>query len=75
MRGGRLLAENDPDTLLQAHKATLLEDIFLKLCRNDDFGSEDTNYSDPDLTKRSGEYRHSIGNFEGMTCVTTPTNQ
>lgn len=35
MRNGRLLAEKTPDTLLQEHKTNLLEDIVLKLCRND----------------------------------------
>lgn len=35
MRNGRLLAEKAPDMLLQEHKAHLLEDIVLKLCRND----------------------------------------
>lgn len=35
MRNGRLLAEKAPDQLLKEHKAHLLEDIVLKLCRND----------------------------------------
>lgn len=36
MRGGRLLAENDPDTLLAHYNATLLEDVVLRLCRSDE---------------------------------------
>jgi hypothetical protein len=35
MRGGRLLAENSPSALLEEHHTDLLEDIVLKLCRND----------------------------------------
>jgi len=35
MRNGRLLAEKAPDALLKEHNAQLLEDIVLKLCRND----------------------------------------
>lgn len=41
MRGGRLLAENDPTTLLTQHNAILLEEIVLKLCRNDEFPDDD----------------------------------
>lgn len=35
MRGGRLLEENDPATLLKLHHALFLEDIVLALCRSD----------------------------------------
>ncbi|ODM97298.1 ABC transporter G family member 23 [Orchesella cincta] len=35
MRNGKLLAEKSPDALLKEHKATLLEDIVLQLCRKD----------------------------------------
>jgi hypothetical protein len=35
MRGGRLLAENSPSALLEEHNTDLLEDIVLKLSRND----------------------------------------
>lgn len=39
MRGGRLLAETSPMSLINHFKIPSLEDIFLKLCLED--GSED----------------------------------
>ncbi|ODM96686.1 ABC transporter G family member 20 [Orchesella cincta] len=38
MRSGRLLAEKSPDALLQEYNTNLLEDIVLKLCKNDTMG-------------------------------------
>jgi len=35
MRNGRLLVEKAPDALLKEHNTSLLEDIVLKLCKND----------------------------------------
>jgi ABC-type multidrug transport system permease subunit len=35
MRNGRLLVEKSPEQLLQEHHAVLLEEIVLKLCKND----------------------------------------
>lgn len=39
MRSGRLLAEKSPEALLQEYNTNLLEDIVLRLCRNDTFGT------------------------------------
>ena len=35
MRSGRLLAEESPQSLLNSHNLTSLEDVFLKLCMKD----------------------------------------
>lgn len=35
MRGGRLLVEKPPSDLLEEHKANLLEEIVLKLCKKE----------------------------------------
>ena len=35
MRSGRLLAEESPQSLLESHNLTSLEDVFLKLCMKD----------------------------------------
>jgi hypothetical protein len=40
MRGGRLLAEKSPELLLREYNTNLLEDIVLKLCRNDHLGNQ-----------------------------------
>lgn len=42
MRNGRLLTEKSPDALLREHQATLLEDIVLKLCKNDNMALQNT---------------------------------
>lgn len=42
MRGGRLLTEKSPEALLNEHQATLLEDIVLKLCKNDSMVMQNT---------------------------------
>ncbi|XP_069115666.1 ABC transporter G family member 20-like isoform X2 [Argopecten irradians] len=45
MRGGRLLAEEEPNVLIQQHHINSLEAVFLKLCQNDtmdEFEDEDT---------------------------------
>ncbi|CAL8083324.1 unnamed protein product [Orchesella dallaii] len=47
MRNGRLLTEKSPDALLKEHKATLLEDIVLTLCRKDQSLIEGTVVTDP----------------------------
>lgn len=45
MRNGRILAENKPETLMQEHSCSSLEEVFLKLCRQElilnDYGDED----------------------------------
>jgi len=43
MRNGRLLAEKSPTELLEEHDIALLEDIVLKLCKNDSFGDHGEN--------------------------------
>ena len=35
MRFGRILVQDSPDTLLEAHNCTILEDVFLRLCQQD----------------------------------------
>lgn len=42
MRSGRLLAEKSPEALLQEYNTNLLEDIVLKLCKNDTMGVSET---------------------------------
>jgi hypothetical protein len=42
MRNGKLLTEKSPDALLREHQATLLEDIVLKLCKNDNMAIQNT---------------------------------
>lgn len=42
MRSGRLLAEKSPEALLQEYNTNLLEDIVLKLCKNDTMGVTET---------------------------------
>jgi hypothetical protein len=37
MRNGRLLTEDNPQALLTFHQADSLNDIVLKLCKNDKF--------------------------------------
>lgn len=46
MRNGRLLTEKSPDALLREHQATLLEDIVLKLCKNDNMVMQNTSRDD-----------------------------
>ncbi|OWF47833.1 ABC transporter G family member 20 [Mizuhopecten yessoensis] len=41
MRGGRLLAEEEPNILIQKHHINSLEAVFLKLCQNDDLAEGD----------------------------------
>ncbi|XP_060081925.1 ABC transporter G family member 20-like [Ylistrum balloti] len=41
MRGGRLLAEEEPNTLIQNHHIDSLEAVFLKLCQNDNMDESD----------------------------------
>lgn len=35
LRGGRLLAQSDPDVLMENYKKKTLEDVFLELCISD----------------------------------------
>ncbi|ODM94472.1 ABC transporter G family member 20 [Orchesella cincta] len=53
MRGGRLLAEDSPDLLLKKHNATLLEDIVLKLCLQDNCDEDNESSSDSTTTDGS----------------------
>ncbi|XP_035714198.1 ABC transporter G family member 20 isoform X1 [Folsomia candida] len=46
MRGGRLIAESTPQELLDKHATNSLEDIVLKLCRNDDMNEDNQNLRD-----------------------------
>uniref|UniRef100_A0A0A9YZT4 ABC transporter G family member 23 n=3 Tax=Lygus hesperus TaxID=30085 RepID=A0A0A9YZT4_LYGHE len=45
MRNGKILAEDDPATMMREHDSSSLEDVFLKLCRQElilnDYGDED----------------------------------
>jgi hypothetical protein len=43
MRHGKLLTESHPQTLLEQYKTNLLEDVVLKLCRNDTILEKCTN--------------------------------
>jgi hypothetical protein len=65
MRNGRLLTEKPPQTLLEEHKTNLLEDIVLKLCRKDTFGTGETDLSD-DISKTIAET-----SFYGLKLKTT----
>ena len=40
MRGGRLLAEQDPETLIRESGLETLEEVFLNLCQRDTGGEE-----------------------------------
>lgn len=51
MRSGRLLAEESPDSLLQRHNLTSLEDVFLTLCRRD--GNDKDEDTEVSSTNRS----------------------
>lgn len=53
MRGGRLLAEDSPELLMKKHNATLLEDIVLKLCLQDNT-DEDAESNSSDSTTTDG---------------------
>ncbi|CAL8069144.1 unnamed protein product [Orchesella dallaii] len=53
MRGGRLLAEDSPELLLKQHNATLLEDIVLKLCLQDNCDEDNESSSDSTTTDGS----------------------
>jgi len=53
MRNGRLLTEKPPQTLLEEHNTNLLEDIVLKLCKKDTFGTD--NADKDDITKMLAE--------------------
>ncbi|OXA49624.1 ABC transporter G family member 20 [Folsomia candida] len=43
MRGGRLITESSPNELLQKYETISLEEIVLKLCRNDDMNMDEEN--------------------------------
>ncbi|XP_035707781.1 ABC transporter G family member 20-like [Folsomia candida] len=43
MRGGRLITESSPQELLAKHETNSLEDIVLKLCKNDDMNIDTPN--------------------------------
>lgn len=45
MRGGRLLAEAPPESLIQMFKAETLEDVFLDLCLKQDKSSSNASSS------------------------------
>lgn len=53
MRGGRLLAEDSPELLMKKHNATLLEDIVLKLCLQDNTDEDAESSSDSTTTDGS----------------------
>ncbi|KAF6202473.1 hypothetical protein GE061_004874 [Apolygus lucorum] len=60
MRNGKILAENDPATMMREHDASSLEEVFLKLCRQElilnDYGDEDLPEDDKFHSEKS-EYR------------------
>ena len=63
MRGGRLLVEDSPENLLRTHNLLTLENVFLKLSRNQEnpvVASSSTSLSsielDPNTTAQSQEY-------------------
>ncbi|OXA59297.1 ABC transporter G family member 20 isoform X2 [Folsomia candida] len=53
MRGGRLITESSPQELLDKHETNSLEDIVLKLCRNDDMNMNTPNFQDRGSSIRS----------------------
>jgi hypothetical protein len=63
MRGGRLLVEDSPENLLRTHNLLTMEDVFLKLSRNQEnpvVASSSASLSsielDPNTTAQSQEY-------------------
>lgn len=53
MRLGRILAEENPEFLLERHASPTLEEVFLKLCEADSAGASlpDSKSASPDLSK------------------------
>ncbi|MPC97975.1 hypothetical protein E2C01_093322 [Portunus trituberculatus] len=55
MRGGRLLAETSPYSLIEHFGIPSLEDIFLKLCLENRSGEDELLHGKPCLNKSSAQ--------------------
>lgn len=63
MRNGKLLTEDNPQKLLIDHNALSLNDIVLKLCKNDTF--QESYVRQDRVTPDSGQ----LNNINRYTCV------